>query len=100
MDFKNVKCTIVLLLSVVLLFIIYLRYEDEKTHLYTYMYFNEIKARLFNDGLTVFNTSNEYDIISKNKLMMNIDYMLTKVPVPYDTPKYTVDKYYQSYFMS
>ena len=59
------------------------------------MYFNEIKVRLFNDGLTVFNNSNECDMISKNKLMMNIDYVLSKTPVPYDTLKYTVDKYYQ-----
>lgn len=94
-DSKKVKYTIIFLLSISLLFTIHLRYEDEKTHLYACMYFNEIKARLFNDGLTVFNNSNEYDMISKNKLMMNIDYILTKVPVPYDTLKYTVDKYYQ-----
>lgn len=94
-DSKKVKYTIIFLLSIALLFTIHLRYEDEKTHLYACMYFNEIKARLFSDGLTVFNNSNEYDMISKNKIMMNIDYILTKVPVPYDTLKYTVDKYYQ-----
>lgn len=94
-DSKKAKCSIVFILSIIIIFAIHLRYEDEKTQIYTRMYFNEIKARLFNDGLTAFNASNEYDMISKNKLLMNIDYILTKTPVPYDTLKYTIDKYYK-----
>lgn len=93
-DSKKMKYA-VLLLSIIFTFIIHTRYENEKKQFYTHMYFDEIKARIFNDGLEIFNTSNEKDMASGNELMMDINYLLTKTPVPYYVLKYTVNKYYK-----
>lgn len=102
---KNTKY-IVLFLCIISALVIHIHYENihyenkikyENTQLYTHIYFNDIKTRLFSDGLEEFNNLNENNRASRQQIMdINnaIDNIIDNFPSPYKALQHTVYKYY------